>query len=502
MLCYIYQRSVRILDVHGASETEDVIDMVKLMAELPGYGANTTIDDVGVIFGHENGILTMRLHTGSVNRGNPLMVVIDVRRDFVATSQSPSRKIMVLQEPLPPHPQHAMTDGRYLVCVNIPQNPKEWTLKCYDLSNTEAPAKIIALNEFLPEGDKCRFKLLDGLVYAIYTKEEEAFVSKRDRKKKLYYHCCRFPIGCPITQKPEDFLGSSSYTPIPARLEAVKLYRGAGQFFWKQVCIDLVKDEQTGEVFIVESASLNEIPESDTPYRRLIFPKTPEHTVSSWETKINDIFHTVDESDYVHHQSIYSKQLEDIRNHLQPSQSVMDVTFEDLEEGSDEQVLHLYSGTAHQQIWRFPPQGAPHELRDFLTKSSRTSFILALPDERSLMVMIFDPNVDQFGRADCQLILVNFDSGINFPGLKDLALDNPSDMVLHDDRTMDARGASLSENMRQLQVELLQLNEKARREAKAPDARKAEAHPWFSTRDALYLSIGQGFRFPPKPTAG
>ena len=514
ILCYTLQGLIRILDVHGASETEAVIDISKLMAKLPAYVPNTDIDNSGQIFSHQNGILTMRLGPGLVDGGgNLLMVVIDVRRDFVATPERLSRKIMILREPLPWLPQHVITDGRYLVCVDIPRVVSEWTLKCYDLSkmgasDTNAPTSIIALNEFLPRGDECRFRLLDGLLYVICDDQDVEFDRERhDHERKLYYNCCRFPINCPITEKPEDFL-DDQYTPLPAGLEAFAFYRGHGHYFWKQSCYDLVKDEQTGELFIVESPSFIGPPESDTPYRRLNFPKSPEHTVRSWETKISEIVQIVDVDDYKYDNSQFGKLTQETRIYVQPSQCILDISYEDLkdpEEGSDEdhkqRLLHLYACSTKRGIWRFPTPSAPPELREFLTKPRGVFGIYAKADERSLIVILVDLESDDgTGMTDCQLVLVNFDSGINFPGLKDLASDNLSDKVFKNGE-IDVTSAILSENVRQSQVELLHLNEKAGGKAEAPDACKAQADSWFSTSPALHTIIRQGFRFPPKTTA-
>ena len=332
ILCYMYKDLVRILDVHGASETEDVIDMVKLMAELPGYEPNTRVDNVN-IFCYENGILTMELVSRSVNRGKPILVVIDVRRDFVSTPQSPSRIRKILQGTPPTVPQesmHVMTNGDYLFCVVNTANVSAWTIKCYDLSKKGEEASIIALHEFMPRGQECRFKILDGWVYAICRNEGGRY-HERDRKKQLYYNCCRFPIDdFGPAQKPEDLSGPLQHTPLPARLQAVQIPRGSGEFAWERVCLDLVQDEGKGDIFIVESTSFTVAPESDRPYRRIIFPD-PKDTVIAWETEISHIVRTMEEgpSSSAHkadQSSRYPMRLEEIRRHVQPSQSIMDVT--------------------------------------------------------------------------------------------------------------------------------------------------------------------------------
>ena len=296
ILCYMEGDLVRILDVHGASETEDVIDMVKLMAELPGHWPNTRLDQVGIFY-YQNGMLTMRLISGTVNAGDPILVVINVRRDFVSTPQSPSRVRKILQGPpntIPAEPMHVMTNGDYICCVVNTANVAAWTLKCYDLNKPEEEASIIKLHEFLPRGKECRFKLLDGWVYAICRNENGPY-RRGDRKKQLYYNCCRFPIdNFGPAEKPEDFLGPSQYTPLPARLQAVQSPRGSGEFLWKRVCLDLVQDERTGDLFIVESEAFTESPESDRPYRRVSFPDPKKHT-NLWEETISEIVQTMEE---------------------------------------------------------------------------------------------------------------------------------------------------------------------------------------------------------------
>ena len=290
-----------------------------------------------------------------------------------------------------------------------------------------------------------------------------------------------------------------------------------------------MKDEQTGDLLIVESASSTEPPLSDNPYWRIIFPKPKDHPLSSWETRIWDIVQTEEEyppsSDHYVHQSSYEMKEGDVRRHVQPIQSIIDVRYEYLGDGSDQQVsdlqqvLHLYARSPGRDDWQFPLQSAPHELRDILSLSGEVIFALA--DERSLIIQTCDPEPDETWTRGYQLVLVNFDSGINFPDFKYLALDNLSDKLLSFRGGIDVRGASRSKDMRQLQVKLLQLAEEASTsstitsEAKASDAPKAEApdapkaespvaHPWFTTdEDALYLGIKQGFQFyPPKPTAG
>ena len=218
ILCYMQQDSVRILDVHGASQTEVVIDTRALIAELPIFDIDTPITDVGSILGYENGILTMN----AVYSDSPILMVIDVREKVVSTTQNPSRIRKTLREYFPYLSKNIITDGRHLACVDAPANVPEWTLKCYDLSENDGSASDIALHEFLPRAQDCRFKIFDGWFYAICADEEGAFQSQPDGEKKLYYNCCRFPIDdFAPAEKPEFWTGPNSYIPLPARLQAI-----------------------------------------------------------------------------------------------------------------------------------------------------------------------------------------------------------------------------------------------------------------------------------------
>ena len=514
ILCYKYEASIRFLDVHGASETELVIDTKALMAELPGYEPNTTDYELGTLFNYENGILTMN----AVYSGNAILVVIDTRRDFVSTPQDQSRIRKILREPIPTKTGHVITDGRYLFCVYAPSGPRvpDWTVKRYDLSRPQGSASTIALYEFLPRGEECRFTILDGWFYAICADEsgDLYWYYTQPGPVPSYWNCCRFPIDCPVTEKPESLtrdLVPSPYTPLPTRLEAIRLFRGDGEDVWEHnVCLGLVKDEDTGKLFIVESANpvgAVRPPRADRPYRPLIFPDVPEPTVISWEKRISEIVQDVDGSDYVHQPSAYKMKDQKFRLHVQPSQSFMDVT---LGEGPSQQVLHLETASIDRGRWQFPSQGAPKELRDLLTvpEGFRAHF-----DERSLIVTIpYSEYEDPYDEDFCQLLLVNFDAGIHFPSFKPLTLGHISDEIPSKSGTdpdeLRQRGAELSEQLRQISLEIIHQTKRARREAKAeadkaPEAEAPDADPWFSTEEALHMDLKQGFQFYlAKPTAG
>ena len=434
ILCYMHLDSVRILDIHGASKEEVVINMRGLIAELPIFDPDTEITDFGRILKYKNGILIMN----AAYRDSPVLMVIDVREKVVSTTQNPSRIRQTLREYFPYIAENIITDGRYLVVVDAPANVPEWTLRCYDLSEKDGPAKVVALHEFLPRAQECRFQIFDGWFYAVCANEEGEFQPQEDGETKLYYNCCRFPIDDLTTaEEPELWSGHRNYKPLPARLQAVQLLRGFGDEAWKLYCSELVKDEKSGDLFIVESARFTEPQLSDNLYRLITFPEPKKHSLNAWGKQFRDIVQIKQESSspaHYEHQTSPLENKEDVRNQVQPSQSIIDVTYKDLGDGSDQQVLGLErvlhlcarstgpdARSTERDKWRFPPQSAPHELRAFLRMSGAE--IMAKTDERSLILLTCDYEGPGQPFGNDRLILVNFDTGINFPDLKYLALE-------------------------------------------------------------------------------
>ena len=158
---------------------------------------------------------------------------------------------------------------------------------------------------------------------------------------------------------------------------------------------------------------------------------------------------------------------------------------------------------------RFPPQGAPEELRELLILS-RDYF--NHPDERSLI--IGDTEEDDLGRRHYRMILVNFHSGIHFPGFKPLALKTLSDKISYEAQARATKeglcqgttgsdecqltGVNAPEQVRKFKLDLNQQEEPGR---SSSTIREAEPNHWFSTRPVMHLKIGQGFqlhRYSPK----
>ncbi len=527
ILCYIYQDSIRILDVHGASETEDVIDLNALLAELwehhPGSGTPT----LEAIRSYQNGILTVIVNEPWVHPLHCSDVVINVRRDFV----SPLSRIHMITREF--DHRKTITDGRYMVCVpemfNLLHGP-DYPLKCYDLSNPESPISIIALSEFL-RGYNCRFKLLGGWFYAFCV--DIGSSDQPGGKERVYYNYCRFPIDdcCPAGPwKPGDFSPHSPHTPLPARLGAVRLFRGFDKdiYGWQQH--DLEQDERTGEVSIVEDNR------GSYKYRQVILPDPPAHIENSLDTRISEIVHRIDEYPCSSVKAVHQLPRNPLRNaqkrfHIEPSQSFINVSYDDNMTGPNQQMLHLSAGVRvpcspiHRSMRQFPPRGAPQEicevLRTFQDYDSVRATVCHV-DERSLIIDA--PQSDNSPhQGDHRIILVNFDSGIHFPGFKPLNLARLSDKIsceaLYEPRT--SRGACDegkvnldkliqrdAEHLRQPTQNEHDGNQQEEVSESSIATHKNEtprSHPWFYTEPAMYLEIGKGFqfhRYPPKPAAG
>ena len=556
-LCYLYQYAIRILDVHGASEREDVIDSKALLTKLSGPDPSRDFDKIGSIYRYQNGILTLRLDKGSVYGDNSADVIIDVRRTFVSTLDR-SRIRITIPRPLA---VQVLTDGRYLVCAHseldidgyddhLAYKALSWTLKLYDLSNPERLASIIALGEFMT-GYRCVFKLLGGWLYAICC-DRDRFRDDTDDADRLYYHCCRFPVddfGPAGPWKPGDLLTHSPYTPLPARLEAVRIFRGVAGDVRRYRLDDLMQDECTSEVFTIESAMGGE-PKVDRSYQRIIFPYPPAKTVSSLETRISEIVQTIEEhpccsDEPVHRFPAYS--IGDLggRHYVQRSQSFMDFIHGLGKAVPLQQTFHLCAGSrvagspidpftnllykeeaftkpnyylSDRSMRRFPPKGAPPDMLELLrvfpyNSTSGPSIVYA--DERSVLIVASEAG--GLGTRH-RLILVNFDSGIHFPGFKPLTLDNLSDKISYealvreikkgacDDKSdyqdLIQSDAYPSERLRQISLDDNQREDASEISATTSRAKPTELDSWFSKDEpAMHLKIGQGFqfhRYPPK----
>ena len=483
ILCYIYHDSVRILDVHGASGREDVVDLKALVAELSGHhpGSRT---EIGNILSYQNGILRMALDLRPAYAGSS-DVVIDVRRNCVSTLSHIRMSNPVRLIERAPRTRQVITHGRYLVYVysyvhvdgcdlDLTCDANGCKLKCYDLSNPEKAASIIALGEFLKEYP-CLFKLFGGWLYGICPEEWFRYGTDCGR---LYYRYCRFPIdGFPPAGpwKPAELLNHSSYTPLPARLEAVRLFRGVakdvrGQGFG---LADLMQDERTGEVFIVETGPslISNNGRRRHRYRRIIFPDPPAQIVHTPLTRISEIVQTIDGN---------------------PCSS------------------------AHQ----FPPHAGAKEICEYFSAfrniyTSRTT--VSYPDERSLIILT--KQAGEPNQRDNRIILVNFDSGIHFPGFKPLTLESFCDKMSYEayKREIDEVACDGKINLddlwqrygvrklKQNELDDNQQEEASESRTTTSEAEAPDANPWFYNEPAMHLAIGKGFqfhRYPPKPTAG
>ena len=549
ILCYIYQDSVRILDVHGASGTEDVIDMKALVVELSGHHLESRTG-IGRMQSYQNGILRIRLNLPLGDRYYRIDAMIDVRRRSVST----------MIPPVPVTPM-VITDGRYLVCAfwrfhiegyddDIAHEATRWTLKCYDLDNPESSASIIALSEFL-KGHRCLFKLFGGWLYAICC-EDGFSITGPDGARRLYYSYCRFPIDDfrPAgTWKPGDLSTHSPYSPLPARLETVRLFRGFAEDDRGQEIIDLVQDERTGNVFIVELGG-GRLPNNtkSLQFPQIIFLDPPAHTVNSPDTRISEVVQIIDEYpcssvEAGHRLPRYPPQDYERRIHTKPSQSFMDVTYDDCMAKPIRQTLHLSAGsrvpgppiapvtnflykeeaiTEHNKffieetMFSGPPRGAPQAisevLRAFPPAHTGGVTIHCHADERSLIIIVPQPNYSYERDRRRRIILVNFDSGIHFPGLKPLTLDRHSDKISYeahergtskegcdrDQIKLNEPGPKDAECLRQLKQIKLGGNQQEEASESSTTTRRDEtprSPPWFYTEPAMHLEIGKGLQF-------
>ena len=172
---------------------------------------------------------------------------------------------------------------------------------------------------------------------------------------------------------------------------------------------------------------------------------------------------------------------------------------------------------------RFPPHGAPQEICEVFSAFQDIGPVpptISYADERSLIIVT--PQAGDSNQRDHRIVLVNFDSGIHFPGFKPLTLESLSDKISYEayrheideaarKRTVDFDQLRQRDEARKLKRIELDNNQQEKVGKGSITTPRAEAlaeaprsHTWFYTEPAMHLAIGKGFqfhRYPPKQTA-
>lgn len=480
VVAYEIDNTIRILDVQNAIETEDVVDVRAFMIEeashWPRYATalQELLASTFTIYVKDfrSGILTSKVYNGM----NQHVFMVNTREEV--SLESRLRKVRTYTM----YQNEMETNGRYMFFVSFSRaNDFEfpyWVVDCYDLEDTERVMPSFFLKEIWSSdpGNDTAFEIYDDWFYILCNKHEVMPDDEGDSKS--YYYCYRFPVDDfhPVPPwKLGDFSAWSPHSPLPARLEIVRIKR---QRPWISVedrryarppwhKLQLLQDERTGNLLIVEglqdSQSGTAQPQARYSFQPLVFPDLTGYTVTSSTTQIGNIIQTLDVEDLpqvdpaVYCPGFISNKV-GIRGYRPSSSASWDLS---IHPGSSkgsrnrnqfclsvgfrgylspiDSATGLVGSSSSQDgklslvdcdgdplmlrgVHQFPPDNVPESLTELLCASSMNEAFCGATtnDEPAILCVTGSLSRDSGGRQ--RILFIYFDPWINFPGLQRLKL--------------------------------------------------------------------------------
>ncbi|CAL8575636.1 hypothetical protein XPA_001549 [Xanthoria parietina] len=233
LLAYVRDDLIRILDVHNACRTEGVIYTSLIGPQLLGVDCK---DSEVEMLHLQDGMLTLIYHAETPTFGwASWILVIDIAQ---------SERLSLTVDPWTSE-DLVVRNNRQYVCIIAPTGSsangrhREWVCRVWNIDRLPARAATLqvpglTINEV---GQALVFEVYDGFLYAISTQssrqmEEPEWVS--------HYTCFRFPLS----------------NPDRSTIESIKIWRrhhreGPINDLWTD--LQLVRDESTGELIIIEA---------------------------------------------------------------------------------------------------------------------------------------------------------------------------------------------------------------------------------------------------------
>jgi hypothetical protein len=240
ILCYLRRHTIRVLDVHGAAEREDVIDVRSMGRRV--WPRGKLLSHVELLHCQECILSFLYYPASSAGdaRGERWLIAIDIGP---ASPAEDSKKTRVRLAIIIQRPRIWVRNNREYLYVGAHDGVNhdgrhEWVLQGYDL-NSGAPKPALPLRNLW--GTDLRetvvFEIFDGYLYAVSNRSSCA-VEEIDWTS--FYHCQRFPVA----------------DPSAGSLQGQRIWRrqhreGPINDSWTD--LGLHRDEQTGDLFIIEA---------------------------------------------------------------------------------------------------------------------------------------------------------------------------------------------------------------------------------------------------------
>ena len=255
VLCYIVDKTVRVLDVHSSAQVEIVISIpLLLMQEIPTVIENPSIS----LLYYADGILSCIILSESLN----ILVAVNI--------SNPSDSVLISHQLDSKRRIFVRNNETYLYYGTLSEvdvdGHRKWAVHGFNLQTKEEYPKIVLDNLLgVDIGAQVCFQLHNNYFYALsnlsaFEIEEPDF--------KSFYQCVRFPLDSPQSEAIE--------TTIPAHMWR-RQHDEEGPLDDRWLSLSLATDESTGRLMIIESRM--ELCKNKHPWRRIsyitniIFPK-------------------------------------------------------------------------------------------------------------------------------------------------------------------------------------------------------------------------------------
>lgn len=550
LLAYPLGNLIRILDVYNAAVTEDVIDLKSLLGEeakrWPPYTQRIQkllSEDLDIrVFGHGGGILLIGIDDYDSPPG--YLVVIDIRKEVLLQE----RLLMIRRCS---YDCVAKTDGRYIIVFEDPQ--RNGNLDLYDLEDKQQRIQKLHLPKCINYYNADR-QIYDGWFYLLTNvlSPGDGITSKRQG-----FTCC---YSFPLNQLRQiTSYCTAGAEPLPEQLQVVRV-RGQQprtrenngpdpRIPWSS--LTLWRDEYSRQLVIVEGwhhdGEEDDAATAQYTFQPVQFPE-PNSAIDT-ATPDNEFYlggpiQTLNPADlpraekdcecprdpgdrlkarcYVPRASTFfdvylaSNENPDSkrgfefhlavgsRDKASPSESQLGQVDKNSSQSIGEFSPHDDGKRKFIGVRRFPPNGAPKALLDLLCPTGEQDVDANSSHDPRTILYSTKRLHRKFKDNAHQLVLINFDPWIRFPGLEPMKLDPLSTQM--NPREYEDELASARKDQRFFTPEELDAEWKAEQEAERvrnsemDEADKVEEvwepkPEWFWNERAMYLDIGQGFQF-------
>ena len=552
ILAYPLGDVIRILDVYNAAVEEDVVDVRSLLGEDPGCWPQHT-QGIQEMLSKKHYIRTLAYREGillfNIEDADPpsaYLVAISIRKEV------PLQKRLLMIRTCTSGCK-AQTDGRYIIVFEDPRI--NGNLELYDLEDERQGIQKRHLPEFSVYND-ADHQIYDGCFYLLSNRRSYHDDSTSSRELSGYNYCYRFPLN---ESRPVASYDAASAEPLPEQQQVVRVRRQQPQTRpvdgpkphhpWSS--LKLWRDDYSGQLVIVEGwhhdGEEDDGENAQYTFQPLQFPE-PSSAIDTVMSEAESVYfgnavQTLNPADLPRAE----KDCEcprDPGDRLRARVYVPRVsTFFDIYPGADKTPdsrkgfeFHLavgscscasLSGSVSDEfdkissrktdgfsndnnkrhfvgVRRFPPNDAPKALLDLLwpTTGKMRSNIFSTHDPRSIMYST--KHLDRKWNDTAQeIVLINFDPYIRFPGLKSMVLRPLSTRLTpseYEDELLRAIGKQRFipweewEEKRKKRVAKRERLRKMHEDDEVEDVPEPKS-PWFRTEPAMHLSIGQGFQF-------